>query len=60
MRLKTLAFITVLAVGMSARATNVPRIILDSDVSGDYDDIGAMATLFNPTFQEKRENSGIA
>ena len=60
MRLKTLAFITVLAVGMSARATNVPRIILDSDVSGDYDDIGAMATLFNLEAEGKCRVLGIA
>ena len=60
MRLKTLAFITVLAVGMSARATNAPRIILDSDVSGDYDDIGAMATLFNLEAEGKCRVLGIA
>jgi len=38
----------------------VPRIILDTDVSGDYDDIGAMATLFNCEAEGRCQVLGIA
>lgn len=49
-----------LAVGGPVRAEDVPRIILDTDVSGDYDDAGAMATLFNLESEGKCRVLGIA
>ena len=36
------------------------RIILDTDISGDYDDIGAMATLFNLEAEGRCQVLGIA
>lgn len=57
---RAFAFLAVLAACAVVRAADVPRIILDTDISGDYDDIGAMATLFNLEAEGRCQVLGIA